>query len=96
MATINIDIKRVRNANYNLPSMISNLSVHKKNLNMLRWRIPSGIQDRKGIRERLDSILREMDRAEQQINEIYKVTGSAVTQYMNTETKLTTNASRFQ
>lgn len=96
MAAINIDIKRVRNANYSLPPMISNLSAQKKCVNMLKWRIPSEIQDRRGIRERLDSILREMDRAEQQLNDIYKVTGSAVTQYMNMETRLTANASRFQ
>lgn len=96
MAAIKIDIKKVRNANYNLPPMISNLSAQKKYLNMLKWRIPSEIQDRKGIRQRLSSILREMDRAEQQLNEVYKVTGSAVTQYMNMETSLTANAASFQ
>ena len=96
MAEINIDIKKVRNANYNLPPMISSLSAQKKYVNMLKWRIPSEIQDRRNIRERLNSILRELDRAEQQLNDIYKVTGSAVTQYMNMEANLTTNASRFQ
>ena len=96
MAAINIDMKKVRNANYNLPPMISNLSVQKKYVSMLKWRIPSEIQDRRNIRERLHSIFREMDRAEQQLNDIYKVTGSAVTQYMNMETTLTANASRFE
>lgn len=96
MAAINIDMKKVRNANYNLPPMISNLSVQKKYISMLKWRIPSEIQDRRNIRERLNSILQEMDRAEQQLNDIYKVTGSAVTQYMSMETNLTANASRFE
>lgn len=96
MAAINIDIKKVRNANYNLPPMISNLSAQKRYINMLKWRIPSEIQDRRNIRERLNSILREIDRTEQQLNDIYNVTGSAVTQYMNMETNLTANASRFQ
>lgn len=96
MAAINFDIKKVRNANYNLPPMISNLSAQKKYVSMLKWRIPSEIQDRRNIRERLNAVLREMDKAEQQLNEIYKVTGSAVTQYMNMETNLTANASRFQ
>ena len=96
MPTININIKKVRNANYNLPSMISNLSTQKKYISMLKWRLPSEMQDRRGIRERLDSILREMDKAERQLNDIYKVTGSAVTQYMDMETKLTVNASKFQ
>lgn len=96
MAAIHIDIKKVRNANYDLPPMISNLSAQKKYVNMLKWRIPSEIQDRKNIRQRLGSVLRELDRAEQQLNDIYKVTGSAVTQYMNMETTLTANAARFQ
>lgn len=96
MAEIKIDIKKVRNANYDLPSIISNLSAQKKSINMLKWRIPSEIQNRRNIRERLDSVLREMDRVEQQLDDIYKVTGSAVTQYMNMETRLTANASKFQ
>lgn len=96
MADINIDIKKVRNANYNLPPMISNLSAQKRYVNMFKWRIPSEIQNRKNIRERLDSILREMDRAEQQLNDIYKVTGNAVTQYMNMDNKLTANALKFR
>ncbi len=96
MAAININIKKVRSANYDLPPIISNLSAQKRYLNMLKWRIPSEIQDRRDIRERLNSILKEMDRAEEQLNDIYRITGSAVTQYMNMETKLTANASRFQ
>lgn len=96
MSAIQIDIKKVRNANYNLPPMVSNLSAQKKYVSMLKWRIPSEIQDRRNIRERLNAVLRELERAEQQLNDIYKVTGSAVTQYMNMETNLTVNASRFQ
>lgn len=96
MAEINIDIKKVRNANYNLPPIISNLSAQKKYVSMLKWRVPSEIQDRRGIRERFVSVLRELDRAERLLNDIYNVTGSAVTQYMNMETNLTANASRFR
>lgn len=96
MAAINIDIKKVRNANYNVPPMMSNLSAQKKYINMLKWRIPSEIQDRREIRERLSAAGRELERIEQQLNDIYKVTGSAVVQYMDMETKLTANASRFQ
>lgn len=96
MAEIKIDIKKVRNANYDLPSIISSLSSQKRNISMLKWRIMSEIQDRRNIGGRLDSAIREMDRIEQQLDDIYKVTGSAVTQYMNMETRLTANASKFQ
>ncbi|MCM1056108.1 MAG: hypothetical protein NC517_00650 [Firmicutes bacterium] len=96
MARVNIDIKKVRNANYELPSMISSLSAQKRYVSMLRWKIPSEIQDRRNIRERLGTVLREMEKAEQQLNDIYRVTGSAVTQYMNVETNLSANAAKFQ
>lgn len=96
MASIDIDIKKVRNANYDLPPIISGLSAQKKYISMLKWRIPSEIQDRRDIRARLDAALRELDRAGQQLESIYRVTGSAVVQYMDMETRLTTNASKFQ
>lgn len=96
MASIDIDIKKVRNANYDLPPIISNLSAQKKYISMLKWRIPSEIQDRRDIRGRLDAALRELDRAGQQLDSIYRVTGSAVVQYMDMETRLTDNASKFQ
>lgn len=96
MASIDIDIKKVRNANYDLPPIISNLSAQKKYISMLKWRIPSEIQDRRDIRGRLDAALRELDRAGQQLDSIYRVTGSAVVQYMDMETRLTANASKFQ
>lgn len=96
MAAIKFDIKKVRNANYELPPMLSNLFVQKKNINMLKWRISDEIQDRRNIRQRLEAILREMERAEQQLNDVYRVAGSAVTQYSNMETKLTANAAKFE
>ena len=96
MAAININIKKVRNANGNLPPIISNLAAYKKNISMLKWRIPSEIQGKRNIGERFNIILHEMDRVEQQLNDIYKVTGSAVTQYMRMETNLTVNASKFR
>lgn len=96
MAEIKFDIKKVRNANYEIPPMLSNLSVQKRNINMLKWRISEDIQNRRNIRQRLDAILREMEWAEQQIGDIYRVTGSAVAQYSNLEAKLTANAAEFE
>ena len=95
MAEINIDMKKVRNANYNLPSVISSLSVQKRDINMMKWRIPSEIQNRRNIQGRLNSILREIEKVEQQLTDVYNVTGSAVAQYMNMEAGLTTNAAKF-
>ena len=70
MAEINIDMKKVRNANYNLPSVISSLSVQKRDINMMKWRIPSEIQNRRNIQGRLNSILREIEKVEQQLTDV--------------------------
>ena len=96
MSAINIDIRKVRNANYELPPIISNLSAQKRYVNMLKWILLSEIQDRRHIRERIDFVLREMEKAEQQITEIYKVTGNGVTQYGIMEINLMANADGFE
>ncbi len=96
MAAIMIDMKKVRNAGYELPPMMSNLSAQRRYINLLKWRIPSEIQDKRDIRERLHSIMQEMDRVEQMLHDIYEMTESALEQYKNTETNLTASAARFQ
>ena len=96
MSAINIDIRKVRNANYELPPIISNLSAQKRYVNMLKLILLSEIQDRRHIRERIDFVLREMEKAEQQITEIYKVTGNVVTQYGIMEINLMANADGFE
>ena len=96
MSEIRIDLKKVRKANYNLPSVVSNLSAQKRYVNMIRWRVPSEIQERREIQKRLDEILKRIEKEEERIQEIYKVTGSAVQQYVNLETALTENASKFE
>ncbi|MCM1026246.1 MAG: hypothetical protein NC432_07405 [Roseburia sp.] len=96
MAEIKIDIKRIRNANYDIPPMISGLAAQRRYLNMLKWKIPEEIQGRRNIRERLDTVLRELEKAERQLDDVYRITGSAMAQYRDTEKKITANASRFQ
>ena len=96
MPDVDIDIKRVRNANYCLPSVVSNLAAQKKYINMLKWKIPSEIQERRDIQRRLDDIIKRIEKEEERLNAIYKVTGSAVQQYISLETTLTRNASRFE
>ena len=96
MEAIKINMNKIQNANYDLPPLISNLSEQIRYINLLKWRIQPGIQDRKYIRERLHSIVQELDRAEQMLRDIYEMAGSAVEKYKNIDTKLTTAASKFQ
>lgn len=96
MAEIKIDVKKLRNANYDVPPMVSNLAAQKRYLNMLKWRIPAEIQNRRNIRDRLDQALQELDKAERQLDEVYRMTGSAIAQYRDVEKKITENASKFR
>ncbi|MBD5532358.1 MAG: hypothetical protein HDQ98_09175 [Lachnospiraceae bacterium] len=96
MAAIKIDMKRVRDANDHLPSMLSVLSEQRMYIQMRRRGIPPEIQGRRHIGERLNDILRELDRAEQQLKEIYSETENAVIQYTKMEAKLTAIAERLQ
>ena len=96
MAEIKIDLKKLQNANYSIPSVLSGLAAQKRYLNLLKWRIPTEIQNKKQIRKQLDACIKEITEIEEQINDIYKVSRSAVMQYTNVEKKLNKNASQFK
>lgn len=95
MAGIRLDIKKVRSTNTTLPPLATKLSGIKRGLGLLRWRIPDNIQEEIRMKERIEELLREIERAEAEINEIYTVTNSSIAQYMNVEERLSANAERF-
>lgn len=96
MSRIKIDIKKVRTASYTLPSASSKTENVKRSLSLLRWRIPGEIQDQRDIRNRVNYLISELGRIEDDINDIYKVTEHCLYQYMNTEEKNYDNASKFE
>lgn len=96
MAAINIDMRKVRCANENLPSIIADLSEQRRYIRSLKLNIPLEIQEEKYIGERLNTVLREIDRAEQQMSKIYSIAANAVIQYSSTEKNLMINALRYQ
>ena len=96
MAEIKIDLKKLQNANYSIPSVLSGLAAQKRYLNLLKWRIPTDVQNKKQIRKQLDACIKELVEIEEQINDIYKVAKNAVTQYSNVEKRINKNASQFK
>ncbi|MCM1538612.1 MAG: hypothetical protein NC254_09450 [bacterium] len=96
MAAIDINIKKVQDANTRLPAVRAELLTQKEHIRMLKWKIPMEIQERRYIGERLTDILRDLSRAEERMKELYHVTEGAVVQYRNTEKKITANAEKFR
>ncbi len=88
MADVSIDIKRVRNTNYAVPGMLSSLDRSEKSVNMLKWRIPGEVQNRRDIRNRLAAIVRDISRAEEMLGKIYRITEEGINQYSETERRL--------
>lgn len=96
MSRIQIDIKKVRTASYTLPSMAGKAENVKRSMSLLRWRIPGEVQDQRDIRNRVNNIISELGRVEEELNDIYKITEHCLYQYMNTEEKNYNNASKFE
>ncbi len=92
MADIKIDIKRVRNANYAVPAMISSLDRSERAINLMKWRIPEEIQERRDIKNRLALIVRKMKQAESKLGEFYKFTEDSINRYLETDRGLNNQA----
>lgn len=96
MERIEIHLRELKAANQRMPSALSSIENIKRNVSLLRWRIPAEIQERRDIRVRLEAVLEELVSAEKKLQGIYTVTDSAITQYMNTDGELKKNAESFE
>ena len=96
MPDIDIDIKRVRNANYAVPAMISALSRSERTVNLLKWRIPAEVQERRNIKARLELVSRELKRAQELLNDIYTVTEGGIDSFTVVEHELENKANLFE
>lgn len=95
MNKIDIDKGKLRIVNNNMPPITSSLSVQKRNINLLKWRIAPEIQNRSDLKGRLSRAAAELEAIENILQDIYRLTGSAISQYSDTETRLSKNASKF-
>ena len=95
MSTINIDIKSVRTSNYKLPADLAKISGVKRGIGLLKWRVPEEVQNEKEIKKRIEELNKQLDVAERELQEIYDVVNFCLTQYSDTENRLSENADMF-
>ena len=95
MKKIDIDISKTRNVNYNISPIVSSVSAQRRNVNLLKWRISPDVQNRRNISSRLNAAVSELESIEKKLNEIYRITESALDQFAETENKLNKNADAF-
>ena len=96
MERIEIHLRELKAANQRMPVALSSIDSIKRNVNLLRWRIPAEIQERRDIRHRLEQIIKAIDETERKMQDIYAVTDSAVFQYAKTDRELKKNAESFK
>ena len=92
---IKFDIKRMRSANYALPTQLAKMAGIKRGIGLLRWRIPEQIRNKRNIGQRMNSIYAQLAEMEKDINRIYDVTNQCLYQYSKKKKKNTSNANRF-
>lgn len=81
MAQIDIDIRTVRNENYALPGLASKIGNSRKELSLLRWRLPENILEQREVKQRIEYICRDLSDVENQIERINKVTNDSISRY---------------
>ena len=95
MARIDIDTNIVKNANYAVPQMVSGVSNAKREVSLLRWRIDPEVMNRRSVRDKIDHIISELGKAEQELNDLYNVTEDICNQYIESEQILSSHANKF-
>lgn len=95
MAEINIDFKKMHNASAGLSAKEYMFSNIRRTTSLLRWKLPEEIKKRRDIDRRLETVLSQIQIAEQLMHEIKTTTNSCISQYMQAENSITGNANKF-
>lgn len=92
---LKINLTEVRENNHQLPSMITRVSGVKRGIGMIRWRIPSQLQQEKEIGRRIEKVHRDMDILIDEMTRMYEVVNRSLDMYERTEKENDKNASQF-
>lgn len=95
MAGVNIDLKKMHNASVRLSSKEYMFSNIRRTTSLLQWKLPEKIKKRRDIDRRMETVLKQIQVAEQLMREIKTTTNSCITQYMMAENNITSNADKF-
>lgn len=95
MATININMRDVKNANSLLPSIKNQISSVERGVGLLRWRVPEELQNNRNVKDRLNNMVQDLRDVEQRLGEVYSVVNEAVYQYQTMEQNLRSSVDSF-
>lgn len=96
MAEVNIDFKKLHNASAGLSSKEYMFSNIRRTTSLLRWKLPDEIKKRRNIDGRLETVLKQIQIAEELMHEIKTITNSCIIQYLQAENSITSNANKFK
>lgn len=85
MAEFYIDYRKLKNTNGLLPNIVANVNLARRNIGVLRWRIPEELLVRRNLRNRLNEVYGKLQNIEQRVNSIYNFTNNCIIQYKNVE-----------
>ncbi len=96
MSYIQIDLSKVKNANNLIPRIGSSIAGIRRNVGLLRWRVDPEVLNRRNVREKLNHIVSELEKVEQNVEKIYTVTEDIIAQYNDSEQKLSAYDGKFE
>lgn len=85
MTEFYIDYKNLKNVNCLLPNIVASINSTRRNIGVLRWRIPEELLNKRNLRNRLDTVCKRLQHIEQKVNSIYNFTNNCIMQYKNVE-----------
>lgn len=96
MASIDINFREVKKAGYRLPTITSRLESAKREVGLLRWRVPEDILSKNDIQVSMESLVTELENISEKIMQINSLTENVVTTYLNTDMRLLNDLERFE
>lgn len=93
---IKINFREVRSANRTLPSVITKVSGIRRGIGLLKYRIPTEIQNKYELKERLDKSHRKLEEITNLLSQVYETTNVSLEQYIQTEAVNKSNADSFK
>ncbi len=95
MAEIKINLDEVNYINSRLPRYVAALSGISRELKISMWKMNPEILVCRDIEERLKIVIREIENAQQQLQNIHNAVSSAVVEYGDMERVMTRKAEEF-
>lgn len=95
MSDIYVNMRKVRDANYDLPHLEEKADLLKRRTQSMKRKIPVYILNKYQIGERMDTVCKEIGKLETRIRKLHEVTNVCIEQYAYAEYENSRNAEAF-